>query len=37
VSTPKQASRNVFLMAGIVAVAAGGSWGFYYLMKPARD
>ena len=26
-----------FMLFGLVAVAAGGSWGFYYFLKPPRD
>ena len=29
--------RNLLLSLGIVSLAAGGSWGFYYVMKRAKD
>jgi hypothetical protein len=31
-----QASK-VLMLAGLVAVAAGGSWGFYYFLRPPKD
>jgi hypothetical protein len=36
-AVPPAQSRNWLMMAGVVALAAGASWGFYYMMRPPRD
>jgi hypothetical protein len=33
----RSAINQVLMLFGLVAVAAGGSWGFYYFLKPPKD
>jgi hypothetical protein len=29
--------NQILMVLGLIAVAAGGSWGFYYFLKPPKD